>query len=189
VSASALHLSSQIGYEAKNLAYDLTKKRKGASTEGPKEEVLSFDQILALSDKNYYVNNQGPINIFEFMHGNHRSILSRDILTKFYFNFTSCLDKLQRFKIQIYRELSLIGRTLVFKTNIPKSVRLDVLNSNEMSVNLKDIRFADLISISSGRLDPSLVYSILYEGNAQKDASPNSSLVDEEDDIHYRPNQ
>jgi hypothetical protein len=57
-----------------------------------------------------------------------------------------------------------------------------------MSITLNDIRFADLISVSSGRMDSALVYSIIYEGNAQKDNSPNSSFVNEDDPINYREN-
>lgn len=77
-----------------------------------------------------------------------------------------------------------MSRSLVCAGNIPKSVRLDLLSSSEMSISMKDIRFIDLMSVSSGRLDPQLIYSILYEGNAQRETSPNSSLVDD-DPIHY----
>jgi hypothetical protein len=130
-----------------------------------------------MPDTNYYAQHQGAINIFEFMHGNHRSILSKQLLKKYYFNFTSCVEKMQRYKVHIYRELSQLARTLITNTNIAKSVRLDVLSSAELSISAKDIRFGDLISIGSGRLDPPLVYAILFEGNAQKDGSPASSFV------------
>jgi hypothetical protein len=94
-----------------------------------KSKELSFEQILTLPDKNYYKENQGDINIFEFMRGDTSSILTNDVLLKYHFNFTSSLDKLTKYKIHIYRELSRIGRSLVFRHNISKSVRLDVLNS------------------------------------------------------------
>jgi hypothetical protein len=56
-----------------------------------------------------------------------------------------------------------------------------------MSFSLNDIRFADLISVSSGRIDSELVFSIIYEGNAQRDNSPNSSQIDE-NPIPYQEN-
>lgn len=145
--------------------------------------------ILEMPDTNYYAERQGPINIFEFMRGNLPSIISKDILKKYFFNFTSCLEKMQRYKVPIYREISQLARNLVLNSNISKSVRLDVLNSAELSISVKDIRFGDLIGIGSGRLDPPLVYAILYEGNAQKDGSPSSSFVDDEEPIDYLPTQ
>lgn len=123
------HLSSQINFNAKNLEYDLGAKRKG-NKKPPEEIELSFEKILEMSDSNYYAQHQGPINIFEFMRGNLRSIISKNILKDYYFNFTSCPEKMQRYKVHIYRELSQLARNFVLKTNISKSVRLDVLNSS-----------------------------------------------------------
>lgn len=88
------------------------------------------------------------------------------------------MDKLSKFKFPIQRDLSKQARSFSVLYNIAKSVRLDALNSKELTFNTKDIRFIDLISVASGRLDPPLVYSILYEGNAQKDNSPSSSVYE-----------
>lgn len=114
------------------------------------------------------------------MNGNTRRLLTKDILPDHYFSFTSNVDKLSKFKFPIQRDLSKQARCFAFMYNIARSVRLDALNSKELTFNTKDIRFIDLIGVASGRLDPPLVYSILYEGNAQKDNSPSSSVYDEE---------
>ena len=141
---------------------------------------LSFDDIIKIQEKSYYSEKQGEINIFELMNGNTRKLLTKDILPEHYFSFNSNMDKLSKFKFPFQRDLSKQARCFSVLHNIAKSVRLDALNSKELTFNTKDIRFIDLISVASGRIDPPLVYSILYEGNAQKDNSPSSSVYDEE---------
>jgi hypothetical protein len=69
---------------------------------------------------------------------------------------------MNKYKFPIYRDLSRQGRSFAYLTNLPKNVRLDALNSKELSFTLKDIRFIDLISVASGRVDSSLAYSILF---------------------------
>lgn len=114
------------------------------------------------------------------MNGITKRLLTKDVLLDHYFSFASNVDKLNKFKFPIQRDLSRQARCFAYLYNIAKNIRLDALNSKELTFNAKDIRFIDLISVASGRLDPPLVYSILYEGNAQKDNSPSSSIYDEE---------
>jgi hypothetical protein len=82
-----------------------------------------------MPDVNYYLERQGAVNIFEVMKGNNRSLLTNDVLPKHNFNFTSCLDKINKFKVYFVRDLSKAGRSFVYKRNISKSVRLEMLNS------------------------------------------------------------
>lgn len=113
------------------------------------------------------------------MTGNSSNIVTKDILLRYHFNFTHCVEKIDAYKFPIFRDLSRLGRSLANNSNITKNGRLDVLVSGEMNFNGNDIRFNDLMSVSSGRLDHSLVYSVLNGKNAQIDNSPNSSIVDE----------
>jgi hypothetical protein len=62
---------------------------------------------------------------------------------------------------------------------IPKSVRLDFLNSNEMSLNQNSLNFVDLMGVSSGRFNSELVNDILNERDAQKGMN-DLSIFDEE---------
>lgn len=69
--------------------------------------------------------------------------------------------------------------------NVLRSARLDIIISGELSFNGSDIRFKDLLSVASGRLDHTLVYSVLNDKNAQNDGSPNSSIIDDDEPIAY----
>ena len=120
------------------------------------------------------------------MKGNFQGILNSDILLKNNFNFTSCVEKFQKIKFPIFRDLSKLGRDLIRNRKIANNVKLDLLNSNELTFKSSDIRFLDILSVCTGRLDYKLVYSIIVSGDAQKGESPKSSVVEQQDVINYK---
>ena len=71
-----------------------------------------------------------------------------------------------------------MGRDLIRNRNVANSTRLDLLNSNELTFKSSDIRFLDILSVCTGRLDYKLVFSIIVSGDAQKGESPKSSIIE-----------
>ena len=102
------------------------------------------------------------------MKGDLTSIVTSDILIKNRFNFTSCVEKLEKINFPIFRDLSKLGRDLIRNHAVPHSVRLDLLNSNELTFKANDIRILDLFGVCAGRLSSKLVYNIIISGDAQK---------------------
>lgn len=41
-----------------------------------------------------------------------KRFVKNDILDRNYFNFNNCVEKMQRYKLSVYRDLSRIGRTM-----------------------------------------------------------------------------
>lgn len=83
-----------------------------------------------MSDTNFYHLNQKDIDIFKFLKKNSGKYITKELLNKYYFSHTSFVDKLNRFKIPIMREISKQSRDFTLNISMPKSVRLELLSSN-----------------------------------------------------------
>jgi hypothetical protein len=51
-----------------------------------------------------------------------------------------------------------LGRNFILNKNFTGSASLDLISSFEMAVKANDIRFEDLMSLSSGRFTPEIAY-------------------------------
>lgn len=133
-----------------------------------------------MPDSNYYNATQKDIDIFKFLKKNGGKYITKELLNKYYFSHNSFVDKMNRYKIPIMREISKQSRNFVMNVTMPKSMRLELLNSNELTFNQNNLRFVDLLGVSSGRLNPILVYDVLNERDAQKGDANESSIIDDE---------
>jgi len=116
-----------------------------------------LDNIINLNDKNFYLEKQREINIFEFRKGRTNGIVTCDMLGKFYFSFTSIVDRIGKQKISIYRDLCQISRILAKSkplVKISKNDKLQIMSPNEAIFQFQNIKGEDLLSLASGKLDP-----------------------------------
>lgn len=86
-----------------------------------------------------------------------KGIVTSNILSKFYFNFTSIVDRMSKSKISVYRDLSKLSRKLAKSnkhSNISNNDRLQIMSASEAIFQYQNIKGEDILSLASGKLDP-----------------------------------
>ena len=103
--------------------------------------------------------SQNSVNIFKIsFNKNQREMIGKELLDKYNFNFTSMVEKLQKIKIPIYRDISKMARRISLGISTGKEDRFDYIDSYELSFKTNLLNFADLMSVASGRFSPEFVY-------------------------------
>ena len=102
------------------------------------------------------MKNTKKINLFKIIRDECDDEIGPSILDKFYFCWSSVIEKLQKIKIPIYRDLSLLGRkaTAGISTRRGNEDITDYIDSFELSFKLKELFVHDIISVASGRFTP-----------------------------------
>jgi hypothetical protein len=87
------------------------------------EGEMEFDDILEMRDEKYSDKREREMNIFQLLYD--KDFFNRNLTTldKYFFSFNSLLEKFQKFKIKIYRDISRESRVNVSKKPEGKSDR------------------------------------------------------------------
>lgn len=100
-----------------------------------------------------------PLNIFKIaFNKNQKEMIGKELLDKYNLSFTSMVEKLQKIKIPIYRDISRMARRISLNISTGKEDRFDYIDSYELSFKTNLLNFADLMSVASGRFSPEFVY-------------------------------
>ena len=103
--------------------------------------------------------SQKAMNIFKIsFNKNQKEMIGKELLNKYNFSFTSMVEKLQKIKIPIYRDISRMARRISLGKSTPKEDRFDYIDSYELSFKTNSLTFSDLMSVASFRFVPEFVY-------------------------------
>ena len=84
---------------------------------------MTFDEIINLKEENFFMktDHYKNLNIFKIaFNKNQKEIIGKELLNKYYFSFTSMVEKLQKIKIPIYRDISRMARKISLNVSTGK---------------------------------------------------------------------
>lgn len=137
---------------------------------------MEFEDILAIKEEKFTVGEKN-LNIFKLLYDRNFFNRNLTLLDKYYFSFNSLFEKFQKYKIQIYRDMSRDSRANASKRPEGQSMdRFETFSPGELNFN-------DLINVAAGRFTPQMVYMQINVDRAN-DNTNNSEI--NEDDICYR---
>lgn len=113
-------------------------------------------------------------------------MVGADYLEDYFFVQDSMLETIGSVtKETMYREISRMSRLIMkgkpFKENV-----LDYLDSYELSFNVRDINFKDIMNVASGRFRKDFLFTYLNEIEMEKDDKISLSLSGESEEPNYR---
>lgn len=98
------------------MALDSPKNRNSTSEEAPLlEGEMEFDHIIEMKEEKYSDKRIKDMNIFQLLYDRNFFDRNLTILDKYFFSFNSMMEKFQKFKIKVYRDISRESRVNINK--------------------------------------------------------------------------
>ena len=69
------------------------------------------------------------------------------------------VDRIGSLRISFLRDISRLSRSFVLSKDLSSTASIAFVNSAEITVKVRDIRFVDLMNISSGRFSAEMAYT------------------------------
>jgi hypothetical protein len=88
-------------------ALELPKRLANTTEDVPiLDDELEFDAIIEMKEDKYSDKRIRDMNIFQLLHDRNFFNRNLTILDKYFFSFNSMMEKFQKLKIRVYRDIS-----------------------------------------------------------------------------------